>query len=75
MHASPRCGARTRRGTACRAPAVKGRPRCRMHGCAPGAGGQIGNRNAEKDGHFTRAAKDDLKLLRELERRWKRAME
>ena len=29
---APRCGARTRRGTACQAPAMLGRARCRMHG-------------------------------------------
>ena len=34
--AAPRCGARTRAGTACRAPAVHGRSRCRMHGCGGG---------------------------------------
>ncbi len=46
----PRCGARTRKGTPCPNPCVKGRPRCRMHGCAPGAGGQPGNKNARKHG-------------------------
>jgi hypothetical protein len=29
---APRCGARTRRGTECQSPAVRGRRRCRMHG-------------------------------------------
>ncbi|MFZ2961399.1 MAG: HGGxSTG domain-containing protein [Candidatus Ozemobacteraceae bacterium] len=46
----PRCGAKTRKGTPCPNPCVKGRPRCRMHGCAPGAGGQPGNMNALKHG-------------------------
>ena len=27
-----RCGARTRRGTACRKPPIKGKKRCRLHG-------------------------------------------
>ena len=27
-----RCGAKTRRGTPCQAPAIKGKMRCRMHG-------------------------------------------
>jgi len=31
MHASPRCGARTRLGGRCRAPAMRN-GRCRMHG-------------------------------------------
>ena len=34
LTAAPRCGARTRRGTACQAPAMRGRARCRMHGGA-----------------------------------------
>lgn len=46
----PRCGAKTRKGTPCPNPCVKGRPRCRMHGCAPGSGGQPGNKNALKHG-------------------------
>ena len=29
---APRCGARTRTGQPCRAPAVRGKRRCRMHG-------------------------------------------
>jgi hypothetical protein len=32
LNLAPRCGARTRGGCACRAPAVRGRLRCRMHG-------------------------------------------
>jgi hypothetical protein len=40
-----RCGAKTRAGKPCRSPAVRGRPRCRMHGCGRGAGGPQGERN------------------------------
>lgn len=29
---APRCGAKTRRGTPCKGPAVRGKKRCRMHG-------------------------------------------
>jgi hypothetical protein len=32
MHCAPRCGARTRSGNPCRAPAIRGKARCRMHG-------------------------------------------
>ena len=53
---SARCGAKTRSGTPCRAPAVKGRKRCRMHGCAKGAGAPGGNKNALKHGRFTKEA-------------------
>ena len=42
MHRARRCGARTRRGHSCRAPAVKGKRRCRMHG-----GFSTGPRTAE----------------------------
>jgi periplasmic glucans biosynthesis protein len=48
MHQSPRCGARTRSGSPCRSPAVKGKRRCRMHGAY--AGPPRGNGNAWKHG-------------------------
>lgn len=53
MPASPRCGARTRSGGACRSWAVSGRKRCRMHGGAEGSGAPRRNRNARKHGRFT----------------------
>lgn len=53
MTQSPRCGAKTRSGGACRAPAVAGRRRCRMHGGAAGSGAPRGNQNALKDGLHT----------------------
>lgn len=56
MLASPRCGAKTRGGGACRSPAVRDRTRCRMHGGAQGSGAPRGNRNARKDGLFTKDA-------------------
>jgi uncharacterized protein YjcR len=56
MLISPRCGARTRRGAECRAPAVSGRKRCRMHGGAHGSGAPKGNRNALKHGTYTKDA-------------------
>jgi len=56
MLASPRCGAETRSGGACRSPAVDGKTRCRMHGGAPGSGAPKANRNARKHGLFTRDA-------------------
>ena len=52
MLASPRCGASTRAGGPCRAPAVRGRRRCRMHGGAEGSGAPKGNRNARRHGMF-----------------------
>jgi len=61
MLASPRCGAKTRSGGACRSPAVHGKKRCRMHGGAPGSGAPRANQNARKHGLFTsdRRAKAD----------------
>jgi glucans biosynthesis protein len=64
MLASPRCGAKTRKGPPCRAPAVAGKARCRMHGGAPGSGAPKGNRNALKHGLYTREAIEERRLLR-----------
>lgn len=64
-----RCGARTRSGRPCRSPAVHGRPRCRMHGCAPGAGGPEGERNGNyRHGWYTKASRARLRALRDLSR-------
>jgi hypothetical protein len=71
MMNSPRCGAQTRTGGACRSPAVAGRARCRMHGGAKGSGAREGNRNALKTGEFTRETLDELRSIRALVRRVK----
>lgn len=66
MLESPRCGARTRAGTPCRSPSVRGRRRCRMHGGAGGSGAPRGNQNALKHGTYTRVAfkqREELRLL------------
>jgi len=64
MLASPRCGARTRCGAACRAPAVHGKKRCRMHGGAKGSGAPRANRNARKHGRFTWDAIEERRQIR-----------
>ena len=66
MWTSPRCGARTRKGSACQAPAVSGRRRCRMHGGTEGAGAPMGNQNALKHGRCARAAIDERHEIRRL---------
>ena len=66
MLASPRCGAKTRSGGACRSPAVRGRKRCRMHGGAPGSGAPKANQNARKHGRFTRDAVAERRRIREV---------
>jgi hypothetical protein len=63
---APRCGAKSRAGTPCRCPAIRGRNRCRLHGgLSPGApkGGKNGN---YVDGYFTTQAVE--------ERRWARSL-
>src|SRR5438093_117507 len=44
-HRAPMYGAKTRRGTPCQSPAVRGKRRCRMHGGATGSGAPSGKRN------------------------------
>lgn len=69
MRQSQRCGAKTRKGSPCAAPAVNGKKRCRMHGGAAGSGAPPGNHNALKHGLCTaeeRALKKHIsQLIRE----------
>ena len=66
MLCSTRCGAKTRSGRPCMAPAVAGKKRCRMHGGAAGSGAPTGNQNALKSGLFTREAIEERRQLRAL---------
>ena len=66
MLSSRRCGAKTRSGKPCRAPAVQGKARCRMHGGAQGSGAPRNNKNALKHGLYTREALIEHRQLREL---------
>jgi len=75
MLKSPRCGAKTRRGTPCNSPAVSGKKRCRMHGGAPGTGAPKGNQNALKHGLYTREAIEDRRALRQLMREARQTLE
>ena len=68
MRESPRCGAKTRRGTACNAPRVSGKRRCRMHGGARGSGAPTGNRNALKHGLHTREVREERRAIAQLMR-------
>jgi hypothetical protein len=70
MLASPRCGAKTRAGPPCLAPALKSKRRCRMHGGGPGSGAPQGNTNALKTGLHTR----ELKTRRRAERQKMRSL-
>lgn len=69
MLGAPRCERIKRNGERCRAPAVRGRTRCRAHGGKAGA--PKNNRNALKEGMFTapmlerdRVARAYLKLAK-----------
>jgi hypothetical protein len=66
MQASRHCGAKTRSGKACRAPAMRGKRRCRMHGGAKDSGAPRGNRNARKHGRFTGSAVRERKQIEAL---------
>nr|WP_276008035.1 HGGxSTG domain-containing protein [Bradyrhizobium sp. 139] len=66
MWASPRCGAGTRSGTACRAPAVHGKARCRMHGGAWRSGAPRGNQNARTHGAFAQDGIAERRAIRAL---------
>jgi hypothetical protein len=66
MNQAPRCGARNRSGKPCRAPAVRGKRRCRMHGGAAGSGAPIGNKNALRHGRYAAEAVDQRRRVSEL---------
>ena len=72
---SLRCGAKTRQGTPCKAPAVRGKERCRMHGGAKGSGAPKGNKNALKHGHYTKEAIAERKQMSKFIREMKKGLE
>lgn len=60
-----RCGAKTRKGTPCKAPAMTN-GRCRMHG-GKSTGAPRGPRNgAYRTGHWTKEAVETRRIIREL---------
>ena len=65
---APRCGSKTKRnnGNPCRAPAIRGKRRCRIHGGSQGGGGQKDNKNALKHGRSTETIKKLKKEIREI---------
>ena len=68
LRQAPRCGARTRTGTACQRPALRGRKRCRLHGgLSPGA--PRGHKNGNfRYGNWTAEAIGERRWLRSLVR-------
>jgi len=63
-----RCCARTRKGTLCQAPAIRGKQRCRMHG-GTSTGAPKGSRNALKHGNYTAKAMAERKAIAALIKR------
>jgi len=61
---APRCGAKTRKGTPCQAPAMQN-GRCRMHG-GTSKGAPAGNKYALKHGLRTRQAIAERRMIRQL---------
>ncbi len=74
MNLAPRCRAKSKRtGERCKAPAVKGRPVCRIHGAAGGA--PEGKRNGNyRHGGRTTEAMEALALVRAMTRLCQRAL-
>ena len=65
---APKCGARTRAGTPCQRPAIRGHTRCRLHGgLSPGAPRGAKNGNF-RNGDWTAEAIKERKWLRSLVR-------
>ncbi len=64
LNKSLRCGAKTRAGSPYRAPAVRGKKRCRMHGGSLGSGAPKNNQNAVKHGHYRRERIEERRWLK-----------
>jgi hypothetical protein len=75
MLASPRCGAKTRAGGACRRPATRGKKRCHMHGGAKGSGAPKANQNARKRGLFSGDAIAGRRQIQALLKETRRVLE
>lgn len=74
MRTSPRCGAKTRRGTDCLAPKVAGKKRCHKHGGAHGSGAPKGNQNRLIHGFYTEEEKSSRRRFTQLKRSVKSIM-
>jgi glucans biosynthesis protein len=75
MLGSRRCGALTRSGGLCRAPAVKDKLRCRMHGGAPSVGAPKGNRNARRHGLYAAEERTERRRIMDLVRECNRVLD
>jgi glucans biosynthesis protein len=66
LRRAPRCGAKTRAGSPCLRPAIRGRRRCRLHGGAS-TGAPRGHKNGNfRNGNWTVDAIEEGRWLRSL---------
>jgi hypothetical protein len=66
LRRAPRCGARTRAGSPCECPAIRGKARCRLHG-GLSSGAPRGSKNGNfKTGNWTADAIEERRWLRSL---------
>jgi hypothetical protein len=56
-NAAPRCGAKTRAGSCCKSPAIRGKKRCRMHGGKSNGAPCGENHGKFKHGYWTKQNK------------------
>jgi hypothetical protein len=75
MLGSRRCGALTRSGYLCRAPAVRDKLRCRKHGGAAGSGAPKGNRNARKHGLYAAEERAECRRIMDFVRECNRVLD
>ena len=72
---APRCGAKTRQGHPCRAPKVRGRTRCRMHGgTSTGPRTPEGLERSRKAGWKHGMRSREVREMLAENRRWRRAL-
>ena len=72
-HEAPRCGAKTRKGTACKSPTIRGKKRCRMHG-GNSPGPSKGSKNAWKHGRRSAAFLGQKRQAREITKKLRALM-
>jgi glucans biosynthesis protein len=70
MRSAPRCNAKTRVGTPCQCPAMRGKTRCRLHGGLSSGAPRGADNGNYRDGYWTREAVEVRRWARELVRQF-----
>jgi hypothetical protein len=73
-HEAPKCGAKTRKGTPCQSPAIRGKKRCRMHG-GRSPGPPKGSKNAWKHGRRSKAYMERKRQANQITKKIRALME